>query len=119
MLIKTSKAEEIREYYIELEDIFKDYLKYQNKLKNDKLLELENKLKQYKILIEQKTEETSHSEKIEHFSNSNSSGEYDKSTKTNDMIDLIILIIIGLLIIFVMNSVFTIGKTIGMRKKIE
>jgi hypothetical protein len=30
MLIKTDKANKVRDYYIELEDIFKDYLKYQN-----------------------------------------------------------------------------------------
>ena len=41
MLIRTTKSSEIRKYYIELEDIFKDYLKYQTnyqKLENEKNL---------------------------------------------------------------------------------
>ena len=39
-------------------------------------------------------------------------------TINNDMIDLIILIIIGLLIIFVFDSIFKIGKSVGSRGKI-
>ena len=37
--------------------------------------------------------------------------------KSNDLIDLILLIIIGLIVIFVMNSIFTIGKAIGMKHR--
>ena len=41
MLLKTNKAKEIRLYYIKLEEVFKDYLKYQN----DYILHSLNKLK--------------------------------------------------------------------------
>ena len=37
--------------------------------------------------------------------------------KSNDLIDLILLIIIGLIVIFVMNSIFSIGKAIGMKHR--
>ena len=52
-------------------------------------------------------------ENIEHFDNKIES---NFKTRSNDMIDLIILIIIGLLIIFVMDFVFKMGKQIGARK---
>jgi hypothetical protein len=68
MIIKTQKANIIRDYYIDLEDIYKDYSKYQNQYQleyqNDKLLELENKQEEleekisYKDkLLEEKEEE--------------------------------------------------------------
>ena len=52
-------------------------------------------------------------ESIEHFDNKDDSS---FKTRSNDMIDLIILIIIGLLIIFVMDFVFKMGKQIGAKK---
>ena len=57
MLLKTEKSYLIRDYYIELEDIFKDYLKYQNEyqklLYEDKikLLEQEKKVNINNIVI--------------------------------------------------------------------
>ena len=50
----------------------------------------------------------------EHFDNKDESSNF--KTRSNDMIDLIILIIIGLLIIFVMDFVFKMGKQIGAKK---
>ncbi len=52
-------------------------------------------------------------ESIEHFDNKHES---NFKTRSNDMIDLIILIIIGLLIIFVMDFIFKMGKQIGAKK---
>jgi hypothetical protein len=56
---------------------------------------------------------------IESFSNEDSSNNSDssknKNFKNNDIIDLILLIIIGLIVILVMNSIFSIGKKIGAR----
>lgn len=42
MLLKTNKSNEIRDYYIDLEDIFKNYIKYQN---NYQKLLYENEIK--------------------------------------------------------------------------
>ena len=90
------------------ESIEKKYLQ-------DKLNFLENEFKKYKNIFE-KSDSYSNSNKIENFSNSNS--ESNTSNKGNDIIDLILLIIIGLIVIFVMNSIFNIGKSIGSRNKI-
>lgn len=100
------------------EQIDKKYLE-------NKLLYLENQLRQYKILIDKNSNSNFDSNFdsdniIEGFSSSNNNeSDQNKNFKSNDMVDLILLIIIGLLIIFVMNSVFSIGKSIGMRKKLE
>lgn len=48
MLIETSKAKQIRKYYIEVEKIFKFYLKYQNEYQKLKQSEIENQLQQEK-----------------------------------------------------------------------
>jgi hypothetical protein len=117
-----SNNSEEKEYTPFKENIDRKYLE-------DKLLFLENQLKKYKILIDNKSENNDttyssiNSNLIEKFSNSVTGSESDsehvasnKHYKSNDIIDLLLLIIIGLLIIFVMNSIFTIGKSIGMRK---
>jgi hypothetical protein len=54
MLLRTEKSKEIREYYIELEKIFKFYLEYQNQYK---LLELENKQEELEEKISYQEEE--------------------------------------------------------------
>ncbi len=98
------------------ESIEKKYLR-------DKLLFLENELRKYHQYLDQgndlgcvgspkrKVQSESEEESVEHFSNG-SSGD----NSSNDFIDLIILIIIGLLIIFIMDSIFKLGKSIGSRK---
>lgn len=48
MLIETAKARQIRKYYIEVEKIFKFYLKYQNEYQKLKRSEIENQLQQEK-----------------------------------------------------------------------
>ena len=80
----------------------------EKKALQDKLLFLEKQMTYYKNFVN----EDSKMERIEHFENSNIT---DKN-KNNDMIDLIILIIIGLLIIFVMDFIFKMGKQIGAKK---
>jgi hypothetical protein len=80
---------------------------FEKKALQDKLLFLERQMAYYKDVI---TKENS----IEHFDNKDESSNF--KTRSNDMIDLIILIIIGLLIIFVMDFIFKMGKQIGAKK---
>jgi len=105
---KVDKNDTSKSYTPFNESIEKKYLQ-------DKLNFLENEFKKYKNIFE-KSDSYSNSNKIENFSNSNS--ESNTSNKGNDIIDLILLIIIGLIFIFVMNSIFNIGKSIGSRNKI-
>jgi len=77
----------------------------------DKLLFLEKQLKYYQELeFKKELEMNRGSTTFEHFGNNN-----ELLPKSNDVIDLIILIIIGLLIIFVMDFVFKMGKKIGSK----
>lgn len=93
-----------------------EYTPFQESLEKkylqDKLLFLENEFKKYKYFIE-KNENSQ-----ENFSNleNNITTTSIQNHSSNDIIDLILLIIIGLIIIFVMNSIFDIGKKIGSRK---
>ena len=92
------------------ESIEKKYLQ-------DKLNFLENEFRKYKNYFENDNKQNNY---IEKFSN-NTNEDEEKHTsynKSNDIIDLILLIIIGLIVIFVMNSIFNIGKSIGARNKI-
>jgi hypothetical protein len=75
----------------------------------DKLNYLENEFIKYKNLVNDNNN-------IEHFDNTNKNT--NDNSKDNDIIDLIVLIIIGLLVIFVLNSIFNIGKAIGARNKV-
>jgi hypothetical protein len=50
---------------------------------------------------------------IENFQNSDNS--LINTNRNADIIDLIVLIIIGLIIIFIMNSIFNLGKSIGIK----
>jgi hypothetical protein len=91
------------------ESIEKKYLQ-------DKLHFLENEFRKYKDYIENiSVQENQSIQQNEQFSNSTPQAEYPQ--KSNDIIDLILLIIIGLIVIFVMNSIFNIGKSIGARNK--
>ena len=57
MMLRTSKSEEIRDYYIELEEIFNFYLQYQNKYQELKNLKIAKQLEQSKKELENKNEE--------------------------------------------------------------
>ena len=99
----------------------------------DKLLFLEHEFKKYKYLIEKSENNRkisnrdsyiySSEDSIENFSNSDNSmkddtkNDYISNTNSNDIIDLFLMIIIGLVVIFVMNSIFNIGKKIGASGK--
>ncbi len=51
MLMRTEKAKNIRIYYVQIEKIFKDYLKYQNDYTLNKLKNTETKLEQAKSAL--------------------------------------------------------------------
>lgn len=90
-----------------------------NKEKNyykERLAFLENELKKCKNYLEiYKNKDIENN--IESFqnSNNNSYNSFATSNTSNDIIDLIFLIIIGLVIIFIMNSIFKLGKSLGAR----
>jgi hypothetical protein len=104
-------------------DSEKKYTPFQESLEKkylqDKLIFLENELLKYQKIIESKTKSK---EVVERFENGNTQVSSQSSTpnkKSNDIIDLIVIIIIGILIIFVMDSIFKMGKKIGAKKMIE
>jgi hypothetical protein len=84
----------------------KQYMPFQESIDKkqleDKLNYLESEINKYKLL-------SNNDNNIESFENK------DNSSNNNDIFDLIVLIIIGLIIIFVMNSIFNLGKKIGSR----
>jgi len=86
------------------ESIEKKYLQ-------DKINYLENEFKKYKNYYNDEKNNY-----IENFSN-NVKEEENESNNNTDIIDLILLIIIGLIVIFVMNSIFNMGKSIGAKNK--
>jgi hypothetical protein len=103
-------------------DSEKKYTPFQESLEKkylqDKLIFLENELLKYQKIIESKTKSK---DVVERFENGNTqvSSSSTPNKKSNDIIDLIVIIIIGILIIFVMDSIFKMGKRIGAKKIIE
>jgi hypothetical protein len=91
----------------------------ERKYLQDKLYFLENEIRKYRNLFEstdknnQNKYQNSNQNIIESFSNQDIN---NNGNKSNDIIDLILLIMIGLIVIFVMNSIFNIGKAIGSKK---
>lgn len=81
------------------EDMEKKYLQ-------DKLTHLENEFRKYKLFLNEKM---NNENIIEGFTN-----EKNEENQT-DIMDLIILIVIGLILIFIMDSIFKIGKYIGSK----
>jgi len=94
----------------------KDYAPFKESIEKkqlqDKIDYLESEFNKYKLLTNGESSEES---SIENFNNQNKNEKNDYNS--NDIVDLIILIIIGLIVIFIMNSIFNIGKAIGMRNK--
>jgi hypothetical protein len=72
----------------------------------DRFVELENEFRKYKTMIH--TKNTQEEETIESFSN---------QSEGNDIQDLIVLIVLGLIIIFIMDNIFKLGKYIGAKGK--
>ena len=111
---KVTKNDKTENYTPFNESIEKKYLQ-------DKLNFLENEFRKYKIIFEKNENySNTHNEEniYESFSNSDDN-KNENQYKSNDIIDLILLIIIGLIVIFVLNSIFSIGKTIGARSSIK
>ncbi len=89
-----------------------------------RLGELERELKKYQFLLrvfdEERTPKLMNKEEdIESFGNffNQKNQESHVEEKKDDLIDLIVLLAIGLLIIFVLDSIFKMGKSISTNKK--
>jgi len=120
---RINSSNQVSQNHIEDDHSMQKYMPFsesiERKYLEDKLKFLESEILKYKHLFEKDDYDSSNSNKnnyIESFSNQNSSNSNTPS-KTNDIIDIILLIIIGLIIILVMNSIFNIGKAIGVRNK--
>jgi hypothetical protein len=101
----------------------KDYTPFKESIDKkqlqDKINYLESEFNKYKLLTNGESSEETSNKYIENFNNQNvQSEQYNNSGNNNDIVDLIILIIIGLIVIFIMNSIFNIGKAIGARNKV-
>jgi len=99
----------------------KDYTPFKESIEKkqlqDKIDYLESEFNKYKLLTNGESSEETSNRYIESFNNQNQNTESEYNSGNNDIVDLIILIIIGLIVIFIMNSIFNIGKAIGMRNK--
>ena len=84
------------------DDMEKKYLQ-------DKITHLENEFRKYKMFLNNKM---NGEDVIEGFAN-----EKNEESQT-DIMDLIVLIVIGLILIFIMDSIFKIGKYIGSKKSV-
>jgi len=87
----------------------------------NKFIELENNFRKYKMLMNKNTNTNTNTnmkninseneeDSIESFSNFNN----NNNNKT-DIQDLIVLIILGLIIIFIMDNIFKLGKYLGSK----
>lgn len=75
----------------------------------DKFVELENEFRRYKMMMNSKN--SSEEESIENFSNL-----LDSNNDKTDIQDLIVLIVLGLIVIFIMDNIFKLGKYLGSKK---
>ena len=94
----------------------------EKKFLQDKLNFLENEFRKYKHVFENNNKNEPLPEPqgyLETFSNQQGETSPQQQPANNDIIDLILLIIIGLIVIFVLNSIFYIGKSIGARGRIK
>ena len=94
----------------------------EKKFLQDKLNFLENEFRKYKHVFENNNKNEPLPEPqgyLETFSNQQSDSSPSQQPANNDIIDLILLIIIGLIVIFVLNSIFYIGKSIGARTRFK
>lgn len=88
----------------------KDYKPFHDDLEKkslqDRFVELENEFRKYKVMMN--TRDNNEEETIESFSNFEGNN--------TDIQDLIVLIVLGLIIIFIMDNIFKLGKYIGNKK---
>jgi len=91
----------------------KDYTPFQNDIEKkslqDKFVELENEFRKYKMFMNSKNNNSESEESIESFSN------FNNDNNKTDIQDLIVLIVLGLIIIFIMDNIFKLGKYLGSR----
>ena len=91
----------------------KNYKPFQEEIENksltDRFVELENEFRKYKTMINTRNINNENEDTIESFSN------FDNNNKT-DIQDLIVLIVLGLIIIFIMDNIFKLGKYLGSKK---
>lgn len=73
----------------------------------DRFVELENEFRKYKMMMNTRNN-NSEEESIESFSNFEGNN--------TDIQDLIVLIVLGLIIIFIMDNIFKLGKYMGSKK---
>ena len=96
---------------------FQDHI--EKKFLQDKIIELENEFRKYKLMLNSRNNQNDDND-IDHnimegFSNQNSDSPPFMDSNKNDILDLIVVIMIGLIIIFILDSIFKIGKKIGAR----
>ncbi len=80
----------------------------------NKFIELENDFRKYKMLMNKNMKNINsenEEDSIESFSNFNNNNNNNKT----DIQDLIVLIILGLIIIFIMDNIFKLGKYLGSK----
>ena len=91
----------------------KDYKPFnddvEQKSLQDRFVQLENEFRKYKMFMNTRNNNSESEESIESFSNFN-----NNDSKT-DIQDLIVLIVLGLIIIFIMDNIFKLGKYLGSR----
>jgi hypothetical protein len=84
-----------------------EYVPFQESIEKkhleDKLKYIEEQFKQYKFLVDKKNNSNNYIESFDNYNNNNS----------NDLFDIIVLIVIGFIIIFILNSIFNLGKRIN------
>ena len=110
--VVTKNYSDLQSNYSDLQSIDKKYLL-------EKLMFLENQLKKYNENIPTNTQ--GNNSNFEPFTNQGTNqnltqGNIYNSIFSCEIIDLIILIGIGMFIIFIMDSIFKLGKSIGTRK---
>ena len=89
-----------------------DYKPFQDDIEKkslqDRFVELENEFRKYKMLMNTKNNNLNEEESIESFMNFN-------NQNNTDIQDLIVLIVLGLIIIFIMDNIFKLGKYMGSK----
>ena len=91
-----------------------DYKPFQDDIEKkslqDKFIELENEFRKYKMMMNTRNNITDE-ETIESFGNL-----IDSNNDKTDIQDLIVLIVLGLIVIFIMDNIFKLGKYLGSKK---
>lgn len=91
-----------------------DYKPFQDDIEKkslqDKFIELENEFRKYKMMMNTRNN-INDEETIESFGNL-----IDSNNDKTDIQDLIVLIVLGLIVIFIMDNIFKLGKYLGSKK---